>query len=41
MCNVAGMFVQGHILVMLNIFILVFLVTLLIALNSYEVCLLM
>ena len=36
MCSVAGIFVQGHMLVMLNVCIPVLLVTLLIALSSHE-----
>ena len=37
MCHVADIFVEGHLPKMLNICISVFLVTLLVALNSYEV----
>ena len=36
MCNVGGIYIQGHMLVMWNVCIPVLLVTVLIALSSYE-----
>ena len=37
MCNVGGIFVQGHMPVMQSVCILVLLVTLLMAVSSYEI----
>ena len=37
MCNVADINVQGHMPIMLNVCILVLMITLLIAVSSYEV----